>query len=100
MDVGQRLEQPAAKPVGARVPNVTDGYRLVPYQGGRDRRAHSRGLGVFPGTLIDAPVRFLDDRRDTFLRLELVRVVELAESVDRQPRGHLACLRSAHAVRD
>ena len=98
--VGQLLEPPLVDPVGARVADVADEHATVLEQSGRDRRPHPGGAGVADSALVDPAVRLLDDRPDALLRLELVRLVELAEGSRREPRGDLARLGPAHAVGD
>ena len=100
MVVGELLELPAAQPIRPGVADVPDDERVARDKRGGDRRSHAGYLRVVCRALVDPPVRLLDDRREALLRIEVVRVVELAEGGGRQARGHLAGLGTAHAVRD
>src|SRR5262249_32873463 len=99
MVVGQLVEPPVAKQVGARVADVAEGHAAVAAEErGGDRRAHA-GSSRIPGrAVVHAPVRLRDPLRDA--RLAAAVGAALPERCRGEPGGDLAGLRAAHPVGD
>src|SRR6202041_3489781 len=97
--VGEAQQLAVAQAVGAAVADVRDRHLLLTYVDRRQRRAHAGVLGAALGELVDVRIRRQRIRRETLLGAR--GVFEAAvEGLDRDPRGDLAGLRAAHAVRD
>jgi hypothetical protein len=95
--LGQLVDLVVADEVGAGVSDVADRDDPVLEQGDGNRRPHPRGVRVLTRTLVDLPVRLLDERNDTVLAAP---VDGLAERRGRDARRDLAAASTAHAVGD
>ena len=96
---GQELQLAVAIHVRAAVADVGEAHLVVLQQGGRQGCPHPGTRRVGLGEAVDAGVRRPGDRSQVGLRGFLAATDRL-ERLGRQPRGDLAGLRAAHAVRD